>query len=165
MLICSAMTQAVGFPAPHGGALKGVQVIEWGSGRASAYAGRLLSGLGARVVLVERNEARRERAFPADPIASRPRQVAALTRFLHGGKLSVELDPGSEQGRDDLLSLCRSADIVLVDHPIAALEAIDLGPETVAAASEIASAMRRADAEWAKARGVLLPQRGGEAGA
>lgn len=38
-------------------------------------------------------------------------------------------------------------------------------PETIAAASEIASAMRRADTEWAKARGVSLPRRGGEPGA
>ncbi|MFO1186285.1 MAG: N-acetylmuramoyl-L-alanine amidase [Alphaproteobacteria bacterium] len=38
-------------------------------------------------------------------------------------------------------------------------------PAAIAAASEIASAMRRADVEWAKARGVSLPRRGGEAGA
>ncbi len=113
-------------------ALEGIQIIEWGSGRASAYAGRLLRGLGARVILVERDEEARIRAYASAPVATHPQEFKALTRFLHGGKLSVELDPSTGEGRQDLLSLIRSSDIVLLDHTVTWMEGLGLAPETIA---------------------------------
>lgn len=115
-------------------ALDGVSVVEWGNGRASAYAGRLLRGLGARVVLVEHGDEQRERAFPVGPGDTHDRQVQALVRFLHGGKLSVELDPRAPTGRESLLALCRSADILLLNRPFAELDAVGLSPEAIAGA-------------------------------
>lgn len=116
------------------GALSGAQVVEWGTGRASAYAGRLLRGLGARVVLVEQDGIAREQAYPLAPGPARDREVAALTRFLHGGKLSATLDPSTPVGRADLLALFRSADIVVIEQAVRAIEAAGLSPEAISTA-------------------------------
>ena len=106
-----------------GGALQGVVVIELAGGVAGAYAGRLLSDLGARVVLAEPRAGSRLRRlgpFPGSEPYPDPALLGAellerggLHLALNAGKESVELDPGSEAGRRRLASLVGGADLLL----------------------------------------------------
>ncbi len=83
--------------------LRGVRVVEWSRERAAAYAGRLLAGLGARVV----------RVTPAD--AARPASVAQATvqAFFHAGKEEAALEPlASAQAWTQLVA---DADILIED--------------------------------------------------
>jgi crotonobetainyl-CoA:carnitine CoA-transferase CaiB-like acyl-CoA transferase len=113
-------------------ALAGSIVLEWASGRAGAYAGRLLRGLGAGVVLLERDEASRRAALHPEPGPAGARKLDALIQFLHGGKKSVALDPVAPGARERLLHLGARADVLLVDRPLAELDAAGLSPERIA---------------------------------
>jgi crotonobetainyl-CoA:carnitine CoA-transferase CaiB-like acyl-CoA transferase len=80
-------------------ALAGLKVLEWGRGRASAYAGRLLCGFGAEVLLVEEDEGARKRALDVGPSGNSEARLEGLVNFLHGGKRSALLNPIEEPDR------------------------------------------------------------------
>ena len=128
--------------APAGGAegaLRGVVAIELASGVAGAYAGRLLSDLGARVVLAEPpggSRLRRLGPFPGPEPYPDPSLVDAgllerggLHLALNAGKESVALDPGSAAGRSRLAELARGADLLLGSHAPADLGALGVDLE------------------------------------
>jgi crotonobetainyl-CoA:carnitine CoA-transferase CaiB-like acyl-CoA transferase len=113
------------------GALEGTLVVEWGAGRAAAYAGKLLRGLGAEVVLLEQ-AGERERAFDPGPVPAAAAQLDARMRFLHGGKRSVAFDAARAGDRARLETLLSRADVFITDRPMAEAEAAGLAPETLA---------------------------------
>lgn len=92
--------------------LEGLRVVDLSDGVAGAYGARLLAGWGATVVKVEPPGGDPTRrlgpgAPPADPDAS------ILFSYLNTGKKGVVCDPGAEGGRNDILRLCRWADLVV----------------------------------------------------
>lgn len=91
------------------GALSGVRVVEIANER-THYCGRLLSGLGADVVLVEPLTGSPTRAALD---ASGLRDVDYAFAFQNVGKRSIALDLGSSEGGATLERLVRGADIVL----------------------------------------------------
>lgn len=115
-----------------GTALAGIMVVEWGRGRPSAYAGKLLRDYGAEVILLERDAGWRRQAFPLGPVPNRNAQLAALEAFLHGGKRSVLLDERTPEGRGVIEALLDRADVLLLHLPIAELEAVGMAPESLA---------------------------------
>ncbi len=114
-------------PEQHAaGALQGVVVIELAGGVAGAYAGRLLSDLGARVVLAEPLSGSRIRQlgpFAGEDPYPDPSSLGAelleqggLHLALNAGKESVALDLDSEPGRERLAALTRGADLLIGPH-------------------------------------------------
>ncbi|WP_221584859.1 CaiB/BaiF CoA-transferase family protein [Microbacterium sp. G2-8] len=89
--------------------LDGVRVLELGNYIAAPTAGRLLADFGADVVKVERprsgDELRRWRLQQGD--------TSMLFRTINRGKRSVVVDLRSEEGREIILDLVRSADVLL----------------------------------------------------
>ena len=108
------------------GALRGVVVLELAGGVAGAYAGRLLSDLGARVVVAEPREGSRLRRlgpFPGPDPHPDPSLLDAPTLergglhlALNAGKESVALDPGTGAARERLAELAAGADLLLAPH-------------------------------------------------
>jgi CoA:oxalate CoA-transferase len=113
-------------------ALEGLRVLEWGSGRSSAYAGRLLRGFGAEVVLVEEDEGARKRALDVGPGGNAAARQDGLTNFLHGGKHSVRLDPWKDPA--GLRQLAHDFDALIVQQNPLDLDAAELSPEALNAA-------------------------------
>ncbi|MCC7363289.1 MAG: CoA transferase [Dehalococcoidia bacterium] len=112
------------------GALAGTRVVEWSAGRPGAYAGKLLRGLGADVVLLESPGAR-ERAFTPGPVPAAAAQLDARIRFLHGGKQSVLFDPADAASRESALALIGAADILVMDQELRDAEAAGMSPEAL----------------------------------
>ena len=106
------------------GALKGIRVVEAGTGVAPAYCGRLLAGLGADVIKLEPPEGdplRREGPFPGDvPDPER----SGLFLHLNTGKRSV-----LRTGPTELSSLLPGADVLILAHSPTEIRAAGIGLE------------------------------------
>ena len=99
------LDQTVGDGAGVRGALNGLLAVEISETPAAAYAGRLLAGMGADVLLVE----------PPGGTALRRRPQAALHLHLNRGKQSLRLNLRSAAARRILGELLAEADILLLD--------------------------------------------------
>ncbi|MEO3826414.1 CaiB/BaiF CoA-transferase family protein [Actinomadura sp. B10D3] len=112
-------------PAPDGGPLRGVRVLELGNFIAAPMAGRILAEFGAEVVKVERprtgDELRRWRLHGGD--------TSLLWRVMSRNKKSVTLDLRADQGRRIATELVRRSDVVLENFRPGTLERWGLGPE------------------------------------
>ena len=98
--------------------IMGLRVIVNASGVAGAYAGRMLSTLGADTILVEPPAGSPLRREP--PFLPGSDGVSALFAYLAAGARSVTADPGTAEGRAALATLLREADILIDDTPIEA---------------------------------------------
>jgi crotonobetainyl-CoA:carnitine CoA-transferase CaiB-like acyl-CoA transferase len=112
--------------------LEGYRVVEWGDGRASAYAGRLLCDHGADVVLLEA-PGTRERALRSAPGPLADCEGQALASFLHGGKRSALFDPRDGEAVARAFDLLGSTDVFIVEQPLRLLDELQLSPEALAA--------------------------------
>ncbi|MCY4035886.1 MAG: CoA transferase [bacterium] len=94
------------------GALAGIRVVEL-AGEASAYAGLLLAGMGAEVIVVEPPGGHRTRGF--EPfLDDEPGPDCSLWWWhYNASKLGVTLDLDGEVDRDRFRSLVGTADVVL----------------------------------------------------
>ena len=120
------------------GLLTGVRVLDLGEGVSAPSAARTLAWLGADVIKVEPpagDFARRRGAFPDG--VPHP-EKSALFLAMNAGKRGVTVDFDSEDGRERLLDLAASADVVLDNHPLGWLERIGAGYDSLAARRESA---------------------------
>jgi crotonobetainyl-CoA:carnitine CoA-transferase CaiB-like acyl-CoA transferase len=118
---------------PRSGALSDLVVIELGDEGTQAC-GKFLADMGARVIKVEpldgvgaRHRGPYLRGHEGDPNAS-------LYFWAHNtSKESIALDLRDESARGSLDSLIGTADVLLEDYPVGALEALGLGYQQLAA--------------------------------
>lgn len=97
-----------------------LRVIDLGCDISTSYAGKMLADAGAEVVKLEPTRGdpmRRWKASVAlDGGAPLPAgETGALYHFLNGNKIHLAADLSTTEGRQQLLSLCRDADLLL-DH-------------------------------------------------
>ncbi|GAB3595579.1 CaiB/BaiF CoA transferase family protein [Microbacterium tumbae] len=100
-------------PLPEPGALRGVTVLDLSRVLAGPYAAQMLADLGATVIKIEN---------PRDPDVSRgfppyltdgDEEFSAYYAQYNRGKLGVGLDLASEEGKQVLKDLVRSADVLV----------------------------------------------------
>ncbi|MBB5214300.1 CoA transferase [Parapusillimonas granuli] len=108
--------------------LAGCRVLERSRTVAAAYAGRLLSSMGAEVVMLEPPGGSRLRR--AGPHVQETGE-SALFAYLAVGKRSLVCDPGGAEGRSLLARELSAADILIDDTPVALRGAEGLDPEAV----------------------------------
>lgn len=105
--------------------LDGVRVLELGNYIAAPTAGRLLADFGAEVVKVERpgtgDELRRWRLHGGN--------TSMLYRTINRNKKSVVLDLSSEAGREAVVELARTSDVLLENFRPGTLERWGIGPD------------------------------------
>lgn len=111
-------------------ALDGVRVVDLGWGIAGGYATKLLADAGADVVKVELPDGDPLRGYSASfsPVDDH----GPLFGFLNTTKRGVVLDYRTAEGRDRLLELYASADLVIERSEPGALEALGVGWESLA---------------------------------
>jgi crotonobetainyl-CoA:carnitine CoA-transferase CaiB-like acyl-CoA transferase len=99
------------------GPLKGLKVLEWGENVSAPYCTKLLAGLGADVIKIEKpgvgDESRLHGPFPDD---IPDREKSGLFHLLNANKLGVTLDVCSEQGRKIMLELVARADLLVENN-------------------------------------------------
>jgi crotonobetainyl-CoA:carnitine CoA-transferase CaiB-like acyl-CoA transferase len=120
-----------------GGPLQDIRVIDI-AGEPGAFAGRTLAQLGADVIRVEPPDGdplRRRPPFLDDTVASAPSgdagRISLYHEHMNAGKRSLVLDLASFDGREQLLRLATSADLVLLAGP----EASEIPLEALRAAN------------------------------
>ncbi|WP_326544372.1 CaiB/BaiF CoA-transferase family protein [Pseudorhodoferax sp.] len=96
-------------PDPARLALRGLRVLEIGTGPALAYTGKLFADFGAEVVKVEAPAGDAWERMP--PLLDGPEPRSALWAWLHTNKRSVTADPARDAGW--LQQLAQTCDVVL----------------------------------------------------
>jgi crotonobetainyl-CoA:carnitine CoA-transferase CaiB-like acyl-CoA transferase len=100
------------------GFLRSVKVIEYGNLISAPYCAKLLAGLGAEVIKIEKlgsgDEARSHGPFPNDiPVPER----SGLFLSLNTNKLGITLNLDTVTGRDILKRLLKEADVFVENNP------------------------------------------------
>ena len=109
--------------------LDGLRVIDISTVLAAPACARYLADFGADVIKVERpgvGDGTRNmfRRHPDD-------DVTYFWKLLGRGKRTIELDLKSDDGRETLLRLCASADVLIENFRPGTLERLDLGPDVL----------------------------------
>ena len=114
------------------GALAGIRVVEL-AGEASAYAGLMLAGMGAEVIVVEPPDGHHTRGF--EPFLHDEPDLERSLWWWHynASKLGVTLDLGDEDGRDRFRSLVATADVVLESERPGRLADLGIDQDTLRA--------------------------------
>ena len=117
--------------------LDGVRVVDLGWGIAGGYATKLLADAGADVVKVELPDGDPLRGYSASftPVDNQ----GPLFGFLNTTKRGVELDYRTAEGRDRLLELYATADLVMERSEPGELEALEVGWESLASQRDAAT--------------------------
>ena len=100
---------------PASGPLAGLKVVEFAAIGPSPFCAMLLADLGADVLRIDR---------PGG-------QPTGFESILNRGRLTVELDLKSPEGRAAALDLCKQADLLLEGFRPGVMERLGLGPEAV----------------------------------
>jgi crotonobetainyl-CoA:carnitine CoA-transferase CaiB-like acyl-CoA transferase len=113
------------------GLLSNVRVLELAERVSGPYCGKTLANLGAEVIKVEPpqgDEARRMGPFPDD--IPHP-EKSGLFLALNANKYGIALDLTSSNGRQRILRLAQSANILIESFPTGHLEDLGLGYEAL----------------------------------
>ncbi len=111
--------------------LTGLRVVVHASGVAAAYAGRLLSGMGAELVWLEPAEGSALRLEP--PFLPGEGQVSALFAYVAAGAESRVCDLTSADGQRAATALLARTDIFIDDTPLAQRAGLGLDEAAIAA--------------------------------
>jgi crotonobetainyl-CoA:carnitine CoA-transferase CaiB-like acyl-CoA transferase len=112
------------------GALAGITVLELASYVSGPYAGMLLSDLGAAVIKVEPPEG-------GDPFRQWGKvEYSATFGSLNRNKQSVTIDLRAKAGRDTVLRLAKSADVLIENFRPGAMDRMELGYDRLHAVND-----------------------------
>ena len=109
--------------------LTGIRVLDFGRYIAGPYLGALLADYGADVIRIEAPGGNEDRF--SVPVASDG--SGAMFLQMNRNKRSLTLKPGSEEGREIVRQLVRTADVVIANMPDDALEKLGLDYPTLSA--------------------------------
>jgi len=113
--------------------LEGLRVLEIGTFVSAPYCGKLFAGYGAEVIKIEPPAGDISRAHgPFKDGVPNP-ETSALFLYLNTGKKSVVLEIGSPAGREQLLELVETADVVIENCRPADLRALGLSWDVLSA--------------------------------
>src|SRR3546814_666735 len=109
--------------------LQGVRVLELSQIMAGPICGLMLADLGAEVIKIEKFPGGDDaRAFNS---SGGQREMPASFQIINRGKKSVALDIRTPQGRDVLLKLVESADVVTENFRPGTMQRLGLGPDVL----------------------------------
>ncbi len=114
--------------SPSAGPLAGIRVLELASVIMGPYAGQLLGDLGADVIKVEHDALDSSRVMGGGPDP----ELSGIALNLHRNKRSVGLDLKSSGGRDVLMRLLATCDVLITNIRPSALARLKLSYEDVA---------------------------------
>ena len=113
--------------------LEGVRVLEVGAFVSAPYCGRLFAGYGAEVIKIEPPGGDIARAHGPFKDGEPNPETSALFLYLNTSKRSVELDLGTQAGRDALLWLAADADVLIENYRPGDARALGLDHERLRA--------------------------------
>ena len=117
------------------GLLDGIRVLDFGRYIAGPYCAALLGDLGAEVIRVEKRDGSEDRYVqPIVPgAAAGEGGEGAMFLQMNRNKKGLTLDPMTDEGREVVRKLVRTADVVVANLPPATLKAMGLDYESLKA--------------------------------
>ena len=112
-------------------ALDGVNVLDLSDSIGGAYCTKLLADLGAEVLLVERPGSGHPLRYTGPYAGTHDIESSGMFLYYGANKRSIACDLGSEAGRDRVLGLASSADILVESFQPGYLDSIGLGYEAL----------------------------------
>lgn len=103
--------------------LQNLTVVQWGESVACGFAAKLLADFGASVILVKDTIPSPHQHIP-DPL---------FHDYLNHSKQVIDLNSSSPEGRNELSTLIKNADILLEDHAPDSLRLMSLAYDAIAA--------------------------------
>ena len=119
-----------GGSAPHPGPLRGMRVLELAQIMAGPTCGMLLADMGADVIKVEKLPGGDDARGYREPLVN---GVSAPFMMLNRNKRGMALNLKAPAGRDVLLRMVRTADVVTENYRRGTLEKLGLGYDVLAA--------------------------------
>ncbi len=119
-----------------GGALEGLRVVEFGTGLAAPWIGRILAWAGAEVIKVESHahpDVPRLFVPPRNPEQGTQPECSPWFTDWSAGKRFVSLDLRNEEGAELARKIIDESDAVIANYSTGVLEKLGLGYETLAA--------------------------------
>lgn len=117
------------------GPLTGIRVLDLSWVLAGPVVGRLMADAGAQVIKVESerrlDNTRLGRPFPVEDETIRAIDRVPLFHTLNAGKLSIGVDLRSEAGRDLVLKIAETCDVVVENFAPGVLDRLGLGYEVL----------------------------------
>ena len=120
----------------NGGALEGLRVVEFGTGLAAPWIGRILAWAGAEVIKVESHghpDVPRLFVPPRSPEEGTQPECSPWFTDWSAGKRFVSLDLRNEDGAELARRLIDESDAVIANYSTGVLEKLGVGYETLAA--------------------------------
>lgn len=111
------------------GILEGIRVLDFGRYIAGPYCAALLAEHGAEVIRIEKREGSEDRFV--SPVGEDG--AGALFLQMNRNKLSMTLDPMTDEGREIVRRLVRTADVVVANLPPRTLAAMGLDYDSLKA--------------------------------
>jgi crotonobetainyl-CoA:carnitine CoA-transferase CaiB-like acyl-CoA transferase len=111
------------------GILEGIRVLDFGRFIAGPYCAALLAEYGAEVIRIEKREGSEDRYFT--PVCASGEGAAFLQ--MNRNKLSMTLDPMTEEGAEIVRRLVKTADVVVANLPPQTLKAMRLDYDSLKA--------------------------------
>jgi crotonobetainyl-CoA:carnitine CoA-transferase CaiB-like acyl-CoA transferase len=127
MVLSNAHTGEPNKVPPQRQILQGVRVLDFGRYIAGPYCASLLGDLGAEVIRVDRIGGSEDRFVV--PLAGS--EGGAMFLQCNRNKLSITLDPSSDDGRDIIRQLTARADVVVANLPPSTLLRLGLDYQTL----------------------------------
>ncbi len=101
-----------------GSVLDGLKVLEYGEFISVPYCGRMLAGMGAEVIKIEKpDRGDSSRSFGPFPRDEFHLEKSGLYLFLNAGKSSLTLDTSSPAGQDVFRQMVSQADVLIEGNP------------------------------------------------
>ena len=125
-----ASPRPVDHPLDMARALEGIRVVDFCWVLAGPLGTRLLANFGAEVIRVESGERAYDDSFPS---GARDPSLGAFHNTVNTHKRSVTIDPRTPRGRELLLELIATADVVTNNYRPGAFEAMGFGYDVLRA--------------------------------
>jgi crotonobetainyl-CoA:carnitine CoA-transferase CaiB-like acyl-CoA transferase len=124
-------------PAPSAPPLSHIRVLDLGRVMAAPWCTQILADMGADVIKIERPEVGDDTRGWGPPFLERGdgRRDAGYFLSVNRGKRSVTVDLASPEGREVVLALARTADIVVENYKVGALKRYGLDYDSLRAAN------------------------------
>ena len=115
------------------GALAGLRVLDLTQVLAGPFCTMMLADHGAEVIKIEPPQGDSARGFPPFPDGDQGHEFGGYFQSINRNKKSVVLDLKTDQGKSQLRSLVKGADILVENYRAGVMEKLGLGYEALAA--------------------------------
>jgi crotonobetainyl-CoA:carnitine CoA-transferase CaiB-like acyl-CoA transferase len=113
--------------------LDGIRVLDLGQLLAVPFCTQMMAWMGADVIVIETTHRNATRILPPHALGVEDPNTSAVFNLQNGNKRSATINLGTQQGRELVLRLVRTADVLIDNFATGVMEKLGLGYDVVRA--------------------------------